>query len=87
MRQQHQRRIACRGHAQTPARLFGMGAYRAFADRQETGDFLGLEMPGDQAQDFLLTARQAGNARDPALFTQRDLPRLTGHIYTAAGVD
>jgi hypothetical protein len=55
--QQTCRIAACR-HAQPPAGFFGMGLDRAFADIEQPRHFLGLEMPGNQPQDFFLAPGQ-----------------------------
>ncbi len=50
--------LAAGRHAQASSRRFGVRLDGIFADVEQPGDFLGLEMLGDQTQDFLLTGRQ-----------------------------
>jgi hypothetical protein len=58
MHRQQTRGVTAGRHAQAAARFFGMRLDRALADIKQPCHFLGLEVPGNQPQDFLLAPCQ-----------------------------
>jgi hypothetical protein len=66
--------------AQAPARRVGMGLDGAFADLEDTSDFLGLEMLGDQPQDLLLALGQC-------VHRDRLVPQLPLPLYAMLTVE